>query len=126
MPEYKAGYIDTYHSDRNVFIGGVLVTDCFGIPIEFRHTDAISPTKLEQILYGRSLDKSLKADTMANALLKELEKKPDILVVPDDSYYSLTRSYPFPFVQLGTVRREPMPNPGDFQEISENEIHLQI
>lgn len=126
MAEYKIGYIDTYRSDRNVFIGGALVTDCFGIPLEFRHTDAVSPTRLEQILYGRSLDKYLKADTMANALLKDLEKKPDLLVVPDESYFSLTRNYPFPFVQLGTVRREPMPTPGEVQEISENEIHLQV
>ncbi|MFH1538041.1 MAG: hypothetical protein ABIH66_03725 [bacterium] len=126
MAEYKIGYIDTYHSDRNVFIGGALVTDCYGIPLEFRHTDAVSPTKLEQILYGRSLDKYLKADTLANALLKDLEKKPDLLVVPDESYYTLTRNYPFPFVQLGTVRREPLAKPGDFQEVSENEIHLQI
>lgn len=126
MPEYKVGYIDTYRSDRNVFVGGALVTDCYGIPLEFRHTDPVSPTKMEQILYGKALDRYLKADTMANALLKELSAKPDLLVVPDESYFTLTRSYHYPFVQLGVVRREPLPKPGDFQEVSENEMFLQV
>ncbi|MEW6202325.1 MAG: hypothetical protein AB1546_10135 [bacterium] len=126
MAEYKIGYIDTYRSERNAFIGGILITDCYGIPLEFRHTDTVVPSRIEQILYGRALDHYLKAETMARSLLTDVENKPDILIVPDESYYNLTRSYTFPFVQLSVARREPLATHGESQEISENEILLQI
>ncbi|MEW5946533.1 MAG: hypothetical protein AB1742_10080 [bacterium] len=126
MPEYKLAYIDTHRSERNTFIGGVLVTDSYGLPLEFRHTDAVAPTRIEQILYGRALDRYLKAETMARCLLDDLENKPDLLIVPDESYFALTRHYPFPLAQVGVARRDPLPSHGETLEVSENEILVQI
>ncbi|HOY62770.1 MAG: hypothetical protein BWY28_03265 [bacterium ADurb.Bin236] len=125
MSEYKMGYIDIYKSGAGEFMGGALITDRLGIPIEFRHTEPVSPTKVQQILYGRALEKFVKTETLAKCLLGDLKNKPDLLVVADADYYPLTRMFNFPFVQLGKAAREPMEKHGDYAEVSESEIHLQ-
>ena len=126
MSEYKIGYIDIYRSGRDEYMGGVLITDRLGIPVEFRHTESVSPTKVQQVLYGRALEKFIKTETLAKCLLGDLENKPDLLVVPDADYYPLTRMFNFPFVQIAKAGREPMEKHGDYVEVSESEIHLQV
>lgn len=126
MSDYLIGYIDIYRSGKNDFIGGVLITDRLGIPVEFRHTETVSPSKVQKVLYGQALEKFLKCETLARCLLKDIEKKPSLLVVPDADYYPLTKLFNFPFVQLGKANREPMQQHGDFAEVSETEIHVQV
>jgi len=107
-------------------MGGVLIVDRLGIPLEFRHTEPVSPTKVQQVLYGKALERFLKSETLAKCLLNDLENKPDLLVVPDAEYYSLTKLFHFPFVQLTKAAREPFPQHGEFAEVNEAEINLQI
>lgn len=126
MSDYLVGYIDIYKSGKNDFIGGVLITDRLGIPVEFRHTEAVSPSRVQKALYGQALEKFLKCETMAKCLLKDIDKKPSVLVVPDMDYFPLTKLFNFPFVQLSKAAREPMQQHGDFVEVSESEIHLQV
>ncbi len=126
MAEYKIGYIDIYKYGRNDYLGGVLITDRLGMPVEFRHTETVSPSTVQQVLYGQALEKFLKCETLAKCLLGDLDNKPDILIVPDPDYFPLTRIFNFPFVQLGKANREPLKQHGDFVEISEVEIHIQL
>jgi len=37
-------------------IGGILVVNQSGLPIEFKYTDPVIPTQLQKILYGKSLE----------------------------------------------------------------------
>jgi hypothetical protein len=126
MSEPKIGYIDIMRSPKGEFMGGVLITDRLGIPVEFRHTEPVSPSKVQQVLYGKALEKFLKCETLAKCLLGDLEAKPDLLVVPDAEYFPLTKNFNFPFVQLAKASREPMEKHGDYVEVNESEIHLQI
>lgn len=124
--EHRIGYIDIYKTKQGEYLGGVLITDNLGIPIEFRHTETVSPSKVQQVLYGQALERFLKCETLAKCLLKEMEHKPSLLVVPDDEYYSLTKMFNYPFVQLALANREPMKQHGDFAEVTNEEIHLQL
>lgn len=126
MAEYKLGYIDIYQSGRSDYLGGALIVNRLGIPVEFRHTETVSPTKVQKVLYGQALEKFLKCETLAKCLLGDLQAKPDLLIVPDQEYYPLTRMFNFPFVQLGKANREPMQQHGDYVEVKDNEIHLQL
>ena len=126
MAEPKMGYIDIYGTARDGYVGGVLVTDRVGVPIEFRHTENVNPGRLQKILYGKSLERFLKCESLAKCLLTDLENKPDLLVVPDAEYFLLTRAFNFPFVMLGKAAREPLAKNGDVVEVNENEILLQV
>jgi len=126
MADYKLGYIDIYRSGSNDFIGGVLIVNRLGIPIEFRHTETVSPSKVQKVLYGQAITRFLKCETLAKCLLEDIENKPDLLVVPDAEYYPLASIFKFPFAQVSNASREPMQQHGDFVEVSETEVHLQV
>ena len=40
-------------------MGGLLLTDESGIPLDFRYVEPITPTKLQAVLYGKALESHL-------------------------------------------------------------------
>lgn len=63
------------------YLGGLLVTDTSGIPLDFRYTEPITPTRLQSILYGKSLEPHLKEEVIQKTLLKELKAAPDLFIL---------------------------------------------
>ncbi|MBQ4431829.1 MAG: hypothetical protein II877_10015, partial [Synergistaceae bacterium] len=57
--------------------------DMRGIPVDFRYTDPVRPTRLERILYGSSLDTYLKEELMLESLLDSIEVNPQIWLCND-------------------------------------------
>ena len=55
------GYLAVTAQEPLGYLGGVLVADEFGLPVEFRHTLPVRPTKLQRALYGDALDRYLRA-----------------------------------------------------------------
>lgn len=83
MEELKLAYLFVKQTPAGGYLGGVLVCDTKGFPLEFRYTEPILPTKIQKVLYGQNLDKYLKIDVLLDSLLKVLGTKYDILVVND-------------------------------------------
>lgn len=77
------GYLDVQAFDASGYIGGLLVVDEFGLPVEFRHSIALRPTKLQRTLYGESLDRYLRAAVIAVRLLDDLEAHPGVVLTAD-------------------------------------------
>ena len=77
------GYLDVVQFDSSNYLGGLLVVDEFGLPIEFRHSLALRPTPLQRTLYGDALDRYLRAAVIAVRLLEDLESRPDVVLVTD-------------------------------------------
>jgi hypothetical protein len=77
------GYLDVQAFEPSGFLGGVLVVDEFGLPIEFRHSLALRPTRLQRTLYGASLDRYLRAAVIAVRLLDDLESRPAVILTGD-------------------------------------------
>ena len=65
------------------FRGASLVVDFRGIPMDFRYTDPIRPSKLERILYGNALDVYLREELILESLLSAVETKPLLWVCRD-------------------------------------------
>src|SRR5205823_1031168 len=49
------GYL-TILRDGTGYLGGYLVTNAWGRPLEFRLSSAVQPNRVQQILYGQSLE----------------------------------------------------------------------
>lgn len=64
------------------YLGGYLVTNTWGKPLEFRLTSAVQPQRVHQILYGDSLDAYLSGDLIGKTLLDKTAT-PAQLVVTD-------------------------------------------
>lgn len=83
MEEIKLAYLYVKQTIAGGYLGGVLVCDTKGFPLEFRYTEPILPTKIQKVLYGHNLDKYLKVDVLLDSLLKVLGTKYDVLIVND-------------------------------------------
>ncbi|MCR5347251.1 MAG: hypothetical protein K6E38_05680 [Fretibacterium sp.] len=63
--------------------GASLVVDFRGIPLDFRYTDPIRPSRLERVLYGSALDTYLREDLVLQSLLGAVEVKPQLWLCND-------------------------------------------
>ncbi|MDR2755563.1 MAG: hypothetical protein LBC20_07625 [Planctomycetaceae bacterium] len=86
----KAGFfmlnpIDTLESG---FIGALLITDQHGLPLEFKCTESIKPTRTQRALYGALLKPYISIKLSIIPLLQRVsnENRPDILFVRDDTH----------------------------------------
>ncbi|AEH50793.1 hypothetical protein [Pseudothermotoga thermarum] len=68
------GYISTKKIDEK-YVGGLLIVDQAGIPLEFKYTEPVIPTQLQKILYGKSLETYLYVEVIGKNLLKKAENK---------------------------------------------------
>ena len=68
---------------EGVFEGAALVVDTRGIPLDFRYTEPVRPTRLERILYGSALDVYLREDVLLKNLVESVEAKPTLWILRD-------------------------------------------
>ncbi len=83
--DYLLGYLAHYQTSQRAYYGGLLITNVRGIPLEFRHSEGIKPSRLQATLYGDSLDASVGSDALAPALYDALSAKPDLLLIDTGS-----------------------------------------
>jgi len=63
-------------------IGGILITNQIGIPLEFKYTDPVVATKLHKMLYGSVLEKYLHENVIRDRLAKEIGCSPAYFITP--------------------------------------------
>lgn len=63
------GFLTVLH-EAGGYLGGYLVTNLWGRPLEFRLSTAVQPNKVQQILYGGSLQSYICADLIGKTLLE--------------------------------------------------------
>lgn len=76
------GYL-TVKKLENKHLGGALVINDYGIPVEFKYSEPVVPTKLQEIIYGSSLEYYLHVEIIAKGLVQKIENKPDVFLVQD-------------------------------------------
>lgn len=114
------------YSEKDSYLGGIMVVDERGIPIEFKYTDIINPSKLQKVLYGDVLEKYLKEEVIMGNLIEKLENKGDIYFVDKLENQVLDK-----FVQNGVAvirdsQNKAMENINEYQFVKENEAIIQI
>lgn len=121
---FKMGYLLISSPVPNVFVGGLMVNDSRGLPLEFRYTEPIQPTKIQQVLYGQVLSRYIKREVIEETLLKSLDSKIQCLIVEDENLLD----YPakgFPVLRLGETKSSPIGSVGTVESVSGKEFLLQ-
>jgi hypothetical protein len=62
------------------YAGGYLVTNQWGRPLEFRLSTAVQPNRVQQILYGDTLEPYLCADLIGKALVEKASTPVQVIV----------------------------------------------
>src|SRR5947207_15049944 len=73
------GFLTVLH-EASGWLGGYLVTNGWGRPLEFRLTTAVQPNRVQAALYGPTLNEYLLADLIGRTLVEKTAAKPDLIV----------------------------------------------
>jgi hypothetical protein len=89
------------------FLGGYLVTNLWGRPLEFRLSTAVQPNRVQQILYGQTLPAYLHADLIGKTLIEKTTTAATLIVTDRPAVLELRNSVSTPIVWI--AHEEPSP-----------------
>jgi hypothetical protein len=82
------------------YLGGYLVTNVWGRPLEFRLSSAVQPNKVQQILYGGTLAPYLCGDLIGKALVDRAGVAVQLVVTTCEAALDLRLKLEVPVVWL--------------------------
>jgi hypothetical protein len=74
------GFLRVLEIEVGAHVGGILVTNQLGRPLEFQCTTAVRPNRTQAILYGPTLTPFLYSDLIGKTLFARLDVKPQLIV----------------------------------------------
>jgi hypothetical protein len=84
------------------YLGGYLVTNQWGRPLEFRLSTAVQPNRVQQILYAGTLEPYLCADLIGKTLLDKTAVPVQMLVTDTQAVLDLRLRVEMPVAWLGS------------------------
>jgi hypothetical protein len=96
-PPPHLGFL-TVVQDGGGSLGGYLVTNLWGRPLEFRLSTAVVPNRVQQILYGPTLGVYLAADLIGKTLVEKTATPAGLILTDTREALELRRSVEVPVV----------------------------
>lgn len=88
----------TVFAEPTGYLGGYLVTNSWGRPLEFRLSTAVQPNKVQQILYAGTLTDYLSADLIGRTLVEKTATPVHLLVTDSIGVLALRARVDVPVV----------------------------
>lgn len=124
MDKFKIGYFASQKYEEQ-YIGGVMVTDSQSIPLEFKYTEPIKPTRIHKIIFGKVLEKYISEEVIKKSLLKEIKNVPSLFFVTELDLLGEDTVNHVPMVALQTTSLPALNAAGEFQRVKDKEIIIQ-
>ncbi len=93
------GFLTTLQEPSG-WLGGYLVTNGWGRPLEFRLTTAVQPNRVQAALYGPTLTEYMLADLIGKTLIEKTGAKPDLIVTDVPAALPLRSRIEIPVVAM--------------------------
>ncbi|MCZ2343523.1 MAG: hypothetical protein LC104_17275 [Bacteroidales bacterium] len=93
------GFLSIFQDVGGV-LGGYLVTNTWGRPLEFRLSSAVQPNKVQQILYGPTLSEYLHTELIGKTLIEKTATQPGLVIVDSLAALGLRAQINIPVVGL--------------------------
>jgi hypothetical protein len=93
------GFLTILH-EQNGHLGGYLVTNSWGRPLEFRLSSAVQPNRVQQILYGATLLPYICADLIGKTLLDKAGVSVGLIVTDREAALDLRLKLDAPVLWL--------------------------
>jgi hypothetical protein len=93
-------FISLTEIDKDIFRGGILITDLRGKPLEFRCTSAIQPNNVQKTLYGSTLQPHMSVELVGLPLLKSISEKPNVIMIQQAEFLDMRISVAQPVLLL--------------------------
>lgn len=125
MDNELLGYITTRVFEGPTYLGGILIVDKKGIPVEFKYVEPIRPSKLQTLLYGNTMDRYIRVESVGAPLVDAVERKPAILFIREEPFLEESK-WSFPIISISRYKGEVLSNLGDFKELEMGEYIVKI
>ncbi|VTR99842.1 hypothetical protein [Tuwongella immobilis] len=111
----QPGFLKIMH-DATGYAGGYLVTNSWGRPLECRLSSSVAPNKVQQILYGRTLEEFLHAELIGKTLIEKTSTAVHLLIVDAPATLAMRERLDVPVLLLEPADAPPWPCPegGDY------------
>jgi hypothetical protein len=101
LDQLHVGFIDMIRSSSSGKVcSGLLVTNAKTQPLNFYATEAIKPTTLQRILYGKTFNKYLINEVFGSSLIDAHRSKLDIIFVRDGAFLHLRLYHAVPICYI--------------------------
>jgi hypothetical protein len=97
VPSLHLGFLTVRH-EAGGYLGGYLVTNAWGRPLEFRMSTAIQPNRVQQILYADTLDEYLSSDVIGKTLIEKTSTPAELIITDTFEALNLRRTIEQPVV----------------------------
>jgi hypothetical protein len=105
----KLGFL-TVLQEPSGYLGGYLVTNAWGRPLEFRLSTAVQPSRVQQILYGDTMRPYVCADLIGKTLIEKTATEAKIIITDCRQVLDLRRLIEIPVVWLATSGNHSIPH----------------
>jgi len=99
---FRMGFLTAIEDAERGFVGGLLVTNRFGRPLEFQCTAPVKPNRAQQILYGPTLRPFVLGELLGRTLLDKVGVKPHLVLVESEEILDLRQHVPMSVAFLTT------------------------
>jgi len=100
--QLRLGFLAAVEDSERGVVGGLLITNRFGRPLEFQCTTPVKPNRTQQILYGPTLRPFLLAEVIGRTLVEKVSVKPHLVLVETAELLELRPHVDVPIASLFT------------------------
>ena len=100
----NVGFLTVLH-EASGYLGGYLVTNTWGRPLEFRLSSAVQPNRVQQILYANTLEPYICADLIGKTLFDKAGVPAQLIVTDREVVLDLRLKLDAPVAWLRRSRK---------------------
>lgn len=105
--QFRLGFLTALDDPERGHVGGLLVTNRFGRPLEFQCTTPVKPNRTQQILYGPTLVPYVLAELIGRTLVEKVSIKPQLILADRAELLDLRNFTEIPVACLNSQSNEP-------------------
>src|SRR6185437_10677864 len=87
--QLRLGFLTAIEVPEKGFVGGLLVTNHYGRPLEFQCTMPVRPNATQEILYGPTLGSFILGELIGGTLFEKAGVKPQLILTDHEQILEL-------------------------------------
>ena len=113
---FRLGFLTAIEVPERGYVGGLLVTNQFGRPLEFQCTAPLKPNRTQEILYGPTLVPYVLGDLIGRTLIEKVGVKPHLVLTERHELLGLRELVEIPVACVDEMPANGEPAPIDAEE----------
>ena len=115
MSKFKIGFYSLFETDvKDSYVGTILITDSYGIPLEFKCTHSVKATAIQKALYGERLQPYIGIELCGGPLIKSLTNSPDFIFVTAPYLLTMRSKITTPVILINRKEKEKETEPEEY------------